>query len=257
MRMTAVVFIVFVMTIVVLAALLGMALVRRFVPRDRLARHTEVAGYLYAVIGVIYGVILAQVVVAAWEEYRDARTISGAEASSVLNLDRLSRVWPEADRQRIHAALASYARDVVEVEWPAMAAGDFSAVQDSSRINAIWAAYDHVARSDQGASANYAQSLTQLDTVDESRRARYQLGARTLPQTMTITLVVGGIVTVGFSYLFAIENRWIHAVMTTSLAVLIALLLLLEYELETPFSGLDAITPAAMEVALATLNATP
>ena len=75
----------------IMLALLGLAVVRRSVPHDRLARHTDVAGYVYAVIGVIYAVILAQVVVAAWEEYRDARAIAAAEANAVLNLARLAQ----------------------------------------------------------------------------------------------------------------------------------------------------------------------
>ena len=58
-------FIAVVLTVVVVA-LLGLAIVRRTVPYDRLAQHTEIAGYVYAVIGVIYAVILAQVVIAAW-----------------------------------------------------------------------------------------------------------------------------------------------------------------------------------------------
>ncbi len=33
---------------------------RRTVPHDRLTQHSEVAGYIYAVIGVIFAVILAR-----------------------------------------------------------------------------------------------------------------------------------------------------------------------------------------------------
>jgi hypothetical protein len=72
----------------VLLALLGLALVRRTIPYERLARHTDVAGYVYAVIGVIYAVILAQVVIAAWQEYQDARIVAEGEANAVLNLAR-------------------------------------------------------------------------------------------------------------------------------------------------------------------------
>ncbi len=252
--MSAVVYLIGITLIIVVAALLGMAIVRRYVPRERLTQHTDVAGYIYAVIGVIYGVILAQVVVAAWEEYRDARSVAGTEASAVLNLDRLAGPWPDEDRQRIRAALVSYAREVVEIEWPAMAAGDFSLVQDSRRVNALWDAYDNVARTEPATTANYAESLTQLDAIDEARRDRYQLGSRTLPQTMQLTLILGGIVTVGFSYLFAIDDRWIHALMTASLAILVALLLLLEFELETPFDGVDAIQPTAMSLVLDMLD---
>src|SRR5688500_13385261 len=97
----------FVMVIlaVVMLALIGLAVVRRSIPRDRLARHTDVAGYVYAVIGVIYAAILAQVVVAAWEEYRDARAVAADEASAVLNLARLAQVWPDEDRIRIEDVL--------------------------------------------------------------------------------------------------------------------------------------------------------
>jgi hypothetical protein len=52
-----------VILIAVVAALIGLTIVRRTVPRDRLAQHTDGAGYVYAVIGVIYAVILARVVI--------------------------------------------------------------------------------------------------------------------------------------------------------------------------------------------------
>src|SRR5688500_15229285 len=85
----------------VLLALLGLAVVRRTVPHERLARHTDVAGYVYAVIGVIYAVILAQVVIAAWDDYQDARAVADDEANAVLNLARLAQVWPNEDRERV------------------------------------------------------------------------------------------------------------------------------------------------------------
>ena len=65
---------------------------------------------------------------------------------------------------------------------------------------------------------------------------------------MTLTLIIGAIVTVGFSYLFAVEDGWIQGLMTASLATLVALLLLLEYQLDTPYEGVSAIEPTAMEL---------
>jgi len=255
--MSSVTFLVAITLIVVVAALVGMAIVRRLVPRERLSQHTEVAGYIYAVIGVIYGVILAQVVVAAWDEYRDALSVSEAEASAVLNLDRLARTWPDEDRERIRSSLIDYATAVVEVEWPAMATGDFSLAGDTTHVGALWSAYDDIALGPNASTANYAASLDQLQTVDDARRTRFALGERTLPQAMVVTLILGGIVTVAFSYLFRIDDRWLHAVMTASLAVLVALLLLLEYDLETPFDGVDAIAPTSMQLVLRTLAEIP
>src|SRR5215217_8675622 len=132
----------FIMVIVaaVLLALLGLALVRRTVPLDRLARHTDVVGYVYAVIGVIYAVILAQVVIAAWQEYQDARAVADDEANAVLNLARLAQVWSDEDRERVEEAVSAYAQHVVDVEWPDMARNRFDESLHSALIHDLWQA---------------------------------------------------------------------------------------------------------------------
>jgi hypothetical protein len=99
--------IVFIVAIAVFVSLLGLALVRRKVPISELAEHTDVAGYVYAVIGVIYAVVLALVVIAAWEEYRDARQATANEASAVLNLARAANGWPAGDRDEVESALVA------------------------------------------------------------------------------------------------------------------------------------------------------
>jgi hypothetical protein len=232
----------------VLLALLGLALVRRTVPRERLARHTDVAGYIYAVIGVIYAVILAQVVIAAWDEYQDARAVADNEANAVLNLARLAQVWSEEDRLQVEEALSAYAEHVVDVEWPAMAAGEFDESLHTVLIHNLWQSVTRAGARAGNRDPTYAAALQQLDGLDEARRSRVLLGQDRLPVAMTVTLIIGAIVTIGFSYLFAIDDGWIHALMTGSLATLVALLLLLNYQLEKPFAGVSAIEPTAMEL---------
>jgi hypothetical protein len=239
----------------VIAALIGLTIVRRTVPRDRLAQHTDIAGYLYAVIGVIYAVILAQVVIAAWEEYRDARAVAADEANAVLNLARLAQTWPEDDRLQVESALSAYADHVVDVEWPAMAAGEFEESLHTVLIHNLWQSVNRAGLREGNRDPTYATALQQLDALDEARRSRVLLGEDRLPQAMTVTLMIGAIVTVGFSYLFAVDDGWIHALMTASLATLVALLLLLNYQLETPFAGVSAIEPTAMALVRTEIDA--
>jgi hypothetical protein len=236
-------------------ALLGLALVRRTVPLDRLARHIDVAGYVYAVIGVIYAVILAQVVIAAWQEYQDARAVADNEANAVLNLARLAQVWPDQDRERVEDALSAYAQQVVNVEWPTMAHNQFDESVQTSYIHELWQAVNEAGVRADGLDPVYAASLQQLDQLDEARRSRMLIGGERLPEAMTLTLAVGAVVTVGFSYFFAVEDGWIQGLMTASLATLVALLLLLEYQLDTPYEGVSAIEPAAMELVRTEIDA--
>ena len=57
---------------VCLLALGGLILVQRLVPTATRQQHNDVAGFIYAALGVIYAVLLALVVIAVWEEYQAA-----------------------------------------------------------------------------------------------------------------------------------------------------------------------------------------
>ena len=51
---------------VCLLALAGFELVHRLVPAVSRQRHNDVAGFIYAALGVIYAVLLARVVISVW-----------------------------------------------------------------------------------------------------------------------------------------------------------------------------------------------
>ena len=64
---------------VCLLARVGFELVQRLVIADPRQRHNDVAGFIYAALGVIYAVLLALVVIAVWEERVVAEGVPGAE----------------------------------------------------------------------------------------------------------------------------------------------------------------------------------
>jgi len=47
----------------------GLILVQRLVPTAVRRQHNDVAGFIYAVLGVVYAVLLGLTVVAVWEEW--------------------------------------------------------------------------------------------------------------------------------------------------------------------------------------------
>jgi hypothetical protein len=246
--------VVLIVLMAVLVSLIGLVLVRRLAPIDELAQHTDVAGYVYAVVGVIYAVVLALVVIAAWEEYRDAREAVDDEANAVLNLARAANGWPAGDRDEVESALIAYARQVVDVEWPAMARGDFGPTADTVTVNRLWQALNEADASAAAKSASYEIALQQLADLGAARRNRLLLGEEGLPVSMAVILIIGAVVTVGFAYLFAVANGRLHALMIASLVVLVTLLLLLQFQLGMPFQGVSAIEPTAMTLVLAEID---
>lgn len=71
------------------SSILGLYLVRPLVPVERLKRNHEVAGFTFGVIGACYGLLLAFVIVAAWERFDRADEKVQGEAMALSSLYRL------------------------------------------------------------------------------------------------------------------------------------------------------------------------
>jgi hypothetical protein len=70
----------------VLLAVGGLVLVQRLMPARRRLRNNYVAGFIYAVLGNAYAVLLGLVVVAVWEEWNAATAAADQEASDVAEV---------------------------------------------------------------------------------------------------------------------------------------------------------------------------
>ena len=108
---------------VCLLALVGFELVQRLVPAATRRRHNDVAGFIYAALGVIYAVLLALVVIAVWEQYRAARETVEQEANAAADIFWLAERLPEPRSSHVQKLVRSYAQEVVEHEWLLMEQG--------------------------------------------------------------------------------------------------------------------------------------
>jgi len=98
----------------------GLILVQRLVPIALRREHNDVAGFIYAVLGVTYAVLLGLMVVAVWEQWEVAKATADDEASSLAEIFWIADRLPEADGYHIQELCRAYAREVVNEEWPLM-----------------------------------------------------------------------------------------------------------------------------------------
>src|SRR5215208_4322340 len=106
-----------------LVAVAGLELVQRLVPSEKRQEHNEVVGFLYAVIGVVYAVLLALLVIAVWQQFQKARETVETEASAVAEVAWLAHRLPEPEHHQLQEDARSYAQEVVDEEWPLMEQG--------------------------------------------------------------------------------------------------------------------------------------
>jgi hypothetical protein len=228
-------------TLAVIVACAGHALVRRLVPYRDLVKHNDVAGFTIAIIGVIYAVMLAFVVVVVWQQYNDADSRYGEEVASIADLDAYAHELPPNAAITIHAMATHYVRLMIDEEWPAMLRGNESpgAAQVLSDIQQTLVTSKP---KDTRSAILLLRLMESLQRAKDDRARRLSDNQQTLPYVLWAALLVGAVITVCFGYLFGVENFRVQLAMTGSVAVLIAVSFTLLIELDFPFRRDAAIS---------------
>jgi Protein of unknown function (DUF4239) len=238
--------------VLLVVVLPGVVLVLQWGIRKRwpdLARgdHNEVVGFIIAVVGVIYAVLLAFVVIVTWENFTGAEQVVGQEASQLRSIYRESVAFPAPTRDRLHALVRQYAADVTSLEWPEMARGELGDARvgaDLDRIAAEIARAPVTTPNQQEFVSSEADRLSQLVSLRSQRLDHVEQG---IPVVLWIAMVVGGMVTVGFALMFGLERAALHSLMVGSLTALIGVLFFVAVVINYPFSGGVAVGPAPFE----------
>lgn len=227
----------------VVAAVAGALVARRFVSAATLEAHLPAAGAIYATLGVLYAVILGQIVVAAWDRYAAAESAVSNEVGALFSLVRLADALPPGEGEPLQQAAFAYGDAVIDIEWQAMAHGEAPSPAAAEALAAMYRAYGAVAVGPHGANPVVAASLTELDALDDARGDRLLASISGIPPLMWLVLIVGGVVTVAFTYMFSVSNRTAHLLMVVAVAGTLALLLALVEGLNQPFREPMAIAP--------------
>ena len=227
----------------VLLAVAGILLVRRRFGVEVLKLNNEVAGFIYGVIGVLYAVVLGFTAIIVWERFDNAQAGVDQEANALADLYRDAQVFPDDVRRELETQLRAYATLVAEKEWAAMAEQRPSP-ETWEAYNRLWRTYHLFQPQTDHEKIWYAQSLTKLNELGDQRRLRL-LSSRSdgIPGVMWIVLLGAGVITIGFSFLFGTKSAKAQVLMTSGLAMTIALVLFSIMALEQPFRGSPAWSP--------------
>jgi hypothetical protein len=249
------------MPVVGILFIVGLALVvaagafalEKLVPAERREVHNDVVGFVYAVVGVAYAVLLGLVVIAAWNTLDEAKANTYTESNALIWLDWYGYSLPQPQHTEVENLLKQYTAIVITTEWPELAR------QQSSPQ--AWSLYQqlHKLIQDQqpttpAAVARYQVAVDAADQLGAARRERLEQASDGIPPLLWGALILGGVITIGFAFLFGMKRTGPHALVMFSLTLLIGGLMLVIYELNFPFSGAVRVGPEAFELALARMQ---
>jgi hypothetical protein len=239
-----------IVAVAMLVAVGGLVLVQRLVSTDERKQHNDVAGFIYAVLGVAYAVLLGLMLIAVWEKWNAAETVTYDEANELAGIFYWAHALPQPEGRHIQELALSYGQVVVEEEWPLMAQGRSSpkawATLDELRAT-ILGLNPPTAQQTGYDQMRYNQMLEQLHSLGDARRERLLYIEEGIPTVLWVVLILGGVITVGFTYLFGLQNTLVHLLMVAALAMIISLSLFTVAALDYPFKGDIRIHPAAYE----------
>lgn len=229
-------------------------LVQIAVPHRVRREHNDVAGFVYAVLGVLFSVILAFVVVNEWETLSEVKSNTFTEANELGALYWNARALPPDQGRALEKTTKDYADAVIDREWSLLDKGESSAAATQlvytmrNEINAMPTATPRQ-------QTIYQQSMTHVNNLAAARRERISESSESIPGILWVILILGSVLTVGYSFLFGLANFWAHLLIAVPLGVLVVLVLLVIDQLNHPFSGMVAVQPEAFRIFLERLPA--
>jgi Protein of unknown function (DUF4239) len=225
-----------------LVSWLGLAVAAWLWPHEIRSNHNDVAGFILAIVGVVYAVLLAFIAVAVWQNYDGVNTAVDREASLVSNLYRDAAALPDATRSSLRADLDTYLANVIEIEWPAQRAGR-AKKRGWQSLNHFHSILAKVQSANADGAVVQAEMLRALNNLYDARRTRLLSGQGGLNNFVWIILLIGGAITIVFSYFFGVRSLLAHFAMTGLLAASLALVFVLMIALDKPFRGSLGIDP--------------
>ncbi|MFF4602080.1 DUF4239 domain-containing protein [Streptomyces sp. NPDC001339] len=226
---------------IAMAAVCGVVLIitvlkeRRIGEDDDPTETPDVIEYLTMMVGVVYAIVLGLAIAGVWEARGAAQDTVRTEAQALHEVSVRARAYPAPVRDRIRSDVAAYVSYVVHEEWPVMAEEEQLTQRGADLLAKVRADVTdyHPANDFEGQS--YQPLVDQVAAIDAARSARSDAAGSTLPGVVWFGLVIGGAISIGVMFTLQIRRSGRELLMAGLFSALIAFLLFLVWDFDSPF----------------------
>jgi Protein of unknown function (DUF4239) len=229
-------------------ALTFLILLRKLWPAALRREHNDLIGWQVGVLGTTYAVIVGFMLWNVWNNFQSAEINAELEANSLVNVYRLSQGLPSAEAAEVQRLARQYADVMLNDEWPAMSKGNVSPATFEI-TQQLWAVMVQAQARQAPEALSLNQAVAELANMTQHRRIRQLQSRSSLPGILWTILIVGGVITIGSSCLFATENFKLHFILVLSLSLMLSLVLVAIADIDRPFQGSVHVEPDAFRLA--------
>lgn len=232
----------------------GLWLVHRSVPYEIRCRYNDVAGFIYAAVGVIYAILLAYVVIVVWQQFDATGSTVELEAVATANIFHGVDEFPEPARSNVRDMVRDYVERTVNDDWPAMADGGADE-QAGKLAHSLRDVIHQLPADDAHEQVMFDHVLYQYEQVLTQRQLRLFQAGESLHPLLWAMLIIGAALTIGFTYFFGVDSALVHVLMIVGLAFVIGGMLFMIQQVDHPFGGQVSVSPEAFRTVLQTFTA--
>jgi hypothetical protein len=229
-----------------------MLLVRRRAPEGSYFADGDRASGVFGVLATGFSVLLGFIIFLTFTSYDQSRTGAEAEALAVAQQVETAQFFPADVGADLTGELVCYARFVVNDEWERMEAGTLGDALNPWGVS-LFRTLEDVEPSSASEQSAYDKWLEETSTREQARQDRIHGAVGVIPTPLWIVLFFISIVIFVYMLFFADsgERALTQAVLMGSVTAVIVLMLLLLNFLDNPFhTGVGGLRPVAMERSL-------
>lgn len=225
--------------------------------RDVLLADTTRGAGVYGVVGTSFAVLMAFVVLVAFNSYSEARLGAEDEADVILEQFRGAEFFPAAERRELQSELVCYGRAVVSHDWPAMREGGRSGVV-SEWAREVQATYVGLPVETEKEGWAFGNLLTLGNDRADARRERLARADPLVTDPVWFILGLGALLNIAFVLIFIdrrSESLAIQMLLIAGVTAIVVAGLLLVWFLDHPYEDhTGGIDPVEMERTVASMH---
>lgn len=238
-------------SIFLVTSLSALVITRRIIGKHFQKSHEidQAVSAIFGSVGMLYGLLLGLVAVAAWQNHDKLKELVDEEAASIVQTYRTISVLKDPSHKLILDDLKGYTKDVIEVAWPAHRHGQ------NSNSGSDWVSSLHTKIADYESKAGnqtvgYSEAVSAFSAMTKARRMRIYSIDIGIPGELWIVIIGGAILTIPITFFFHMPSLKTHLIMTGFYVVFLGGMIALIAILDNPMRGELSISSQPYQKAL-------
>jgi len=202
-------------------------------------------GFLGPSLAAMYLLVLALALATEWQTIGSAQQAVGNEAVAARQIYWAADGFPQPAQGDLQSQVRGYLSTVIQHDWPEMEQGtlDEASDQQLSAISTFVLRFDATT----SAASNAQQyAISQLSVLASARAERENAAGSRLPLGVLAAVIVTSLIVAVFPFAGGIKSQKVSVAIAVLQAALVAVTVVVVFQLNNPFAGPLATTPGPL-----------